>query len=328
MLNNTTNATKIRCAIYIKGAVKEGCENGKNSREFQQNHCKEFIKTAEAQGWVVPKIYEDYGEPDAICDRLVFQELIADIKAGKIDEVFVLDFACFGRSESNFVDINNDVLWKYWVGKAFESLITIEGELQKYGVSIESVTEAFDTSTPSGKSILNILLLFAKFERELIHLQVKTAIEQPPKTRCAIYIRKAVEEGCEEGDNSLEFQQNCCKEFIESRGWIVSKVYKDDGESGATLERAGLQELLADIKAGKIDRVVVSQLDRLTQFVSDFLSLIADEFQKYGVSVESVTEAFDTSTPSGKTILNILLIFSEFERELIRLRDKAAAESC
>jgi DNA invertase Pin-like site-specific DNA recombinase len=144
------------------------------------------------------------------------------------------------------------------------------------------------------------------------------------KIRCAIYTRKTVEEGCENSDNSLEFQQNCCEEFIESRGWVVSKVYKDNGKSSATLERAGLQELLADIKAGKIDRVVVSQLDRLTQFVSDFISLIEGEFQKYEVSVESVTEAFDTLAPSGKTILNILLLFAEFERELIRLRDKAA----
>jgi DNA invertase Pin-like site-specific DNA recombinase len=144
------------------------------------------------------------------------------------------------------------------------------------------------------------------------------------KTRCAIYIRKAVEDGCKSDDNSLGFQQNCCEGFIKSRGWAVSKVYKDNGKSGATLERAGLQELLADIKAGKIDRVVVSKLDRLTQFGSDFVSLIADEFQKYGVFLESVTEAFDTSVPSGKTILNILSIFAEFEQELMRLRVEAA----
>jgi site-specific DNA recombinase len=58
--------------------------------------------------------------------------------------------------------------------------------------------------------------------------------------------------------------------------------------------------------------------------MSDFVSVIEGEFQKYGVSLESVTKAFDTSAPSGKSILNILLIFAEFERELIRLRDKAA----
>jgi site-specific DNA recombinase len=74
--------------------------------------------------------------------------------------------------------------------------------------------------------------------------------------RCAIYTRTAEKDNC----NSLEFQQNCCEEFIEvreARGWVVSKVYKDYGKSGANINRAGFQELLADIRAGTIDCVVV-----------------------------------------------------------------------
>jgi DNA invertase Pin-like site-specific DNA recombinase len=145
------------------------------------------------------------------------------------------------------------------------------------------------------------------------------------QSRCAIYTRKSVEDDYKKEVNSLEVQQSCCEKFIEiqaSRGWVVSKVYEDYGKTGANINRAGFQELLADIREGKIDCVVVYKLDRLTRSLRDFVSIIDGEFQKYGVSFVSATEAFDTSTPSGKLILNILLIFAEFEREQTSLRVK------
>ncbi|MDR1208622.1 MAG: recombinase family protein [Holosporales bacterium] len=149
--------------------------------------------------------------------------------------------------------------------------------------------------------------------------------ENTPKIRCAIYTRKSVEDDYKKEVNSLEVQQHQCEKFIEvqaTRGWIVSKVYEDYGKSGANLDRAGFQELLADIRADKIDTVVVYKLDRLTRSLRDFVSVIDGEFEKHGVSFASATEALDTSTPSGKMILSILIIFAQFEREQTRLRVK------
>ncbi|MDR1208620.1 MAG: recombinase family protein [Holosporales bacterium] len=112
--------------------------------------------------------------------------------------------------------------------------------------------------------------------------------------RCAIYTRTAKSDDY----SSLEFQKNCCEGFIEVReaqGWIVSKVYEDYGKSGANLERPGLQELLADIRAGKIDCVVVYKFDRLTRSIRDFETLNNDVFLKYGISFVSLQEAFESS---------------------------------
>jgi len=105
--------------------------------------------------------------------------------------------------------------------------------------------------------------------------------------------------------------------------WQVYKVYSDAGYSGANTNRPALQELLEDIKQRKIDIILAYKIDRLTRSPKDFYQLI-EVFDKYGTDFVSITERFDTSTPAGRLLRNIMLTFAQFERELTseRTRDK------
>lgn len=92
------------------------------------------------------------------------------------------------------------------------------------------------------------------------------------------------------------------------------------------MERPALKRLLADIKAGKIDCVIVYKVDRLSRSLMDFARII-EIFDSQQVSFVSVTQQFNTSTSMGRLVLNVLLSFAQFEREMIseRVRDKVAA---
>lgn len=148
--------------------------------------------------------------------------------------------------------------------------------------------------------------------------------------RCAIYTRKSSEEGLEQDFNSLHAQREACEAFIRSQhgeGWtLVKSAYDDGGYSGATMDRSGLQRLLADIKAGKVDTVVVYKVDRLTRSLTDFAKMV-ELFDSQGVSFVAVTQQFNTTTSMGRLTLNVLLSFAQFEREVTgeRIRDKIAA---
>ncbi len=99
------------------------------------------------------------------------------------------------------------------------------------------------------------------------------------------------------------------------------KIYSDAGYTGANLNRPALQELLQDIKQGKINIVLAYKIDRLTRSPKDFYQLI-ENFEKYKVDFISITERFDTSTPAGRLLRNIMLSFAQFERELASERTK------
>src|SRR3974390_273351 len=152
----------------------------------------------------------------------------------------------------------------------------------------------------------------------------------PSRKRCAIYTRKSSEEGLEQGFNSLEAQREACEAFIRSQrneGWVLARTHYDDGGfSGGTLERPALQCLLADIRAGRIDIVVVYKVDRLTRSLADFARLV-EIFDAQGASFVSVTQQFNTTSSMGRLTLNVLLSFAQFEREVTgeRIRDKIAA---
>ena len=110
-------------------------------------------------------------------------------------------------------------------------------------------------------------------------------------------------------------------------GWrLLPGRYDDGGLSGASLDRPALQALLAEVRARRIDVVVVYKVDRLTRSLADFAKLI-ELFDAHAVSFVSVTQSFNTTTSMGRLTLNILLSFAQFEREVIgeRVRDKIAA---
>ena len=106
-------------------------------------------------------------------------------------------------------------------------------------------------------------------------------------------------------------------------GWRPIKTHYDDGgHSGATLERPAIQSLLEDIRARKIDVVVVYKIDRS---VADRFAKLVELFEAHGVSFVAVTQQFNTTTSMGRLTLNLLLSFAQFERELAseRIRDKS-----
>jgi site-specific DNA recombinase len=157
--------------------------------------------------------------------------------------------------------------------------------------------------------------------------------EKPPArdvVRCAIYTRKSTEEGLEQEFNSLDAQRESGEAYIKSQqqeGWVcVPDPYDDGGFSGANMDRPAVRRLLADIEAGKIDCVVVYKVDRLSRNLLDFGRII-EILDKHNVAFVSVTQSFNTSTSMGRLILNVLLSFAQFEREMIseRTRDKIAA---
>src|SRR5499427_7594352 len=150
------------------------------------------------------------------------------------------------------------------------------------------------------------------------------------KMRCAVYTRKSSEEGLDMDFNSLDAQRESCEAYVASQraeGWaLVVDHYDDGGFSGGTLERPALKRLLADLKAGKIDVIVVYKIDRLSRSMLDFLNLV-ELFERHGVTFVSVTQSFNTKDAMGRMALTILVTFAQFERELIgeRIRDKVAA---
>ncbi|MBR0831360.1 recombinase family protein [Bradyrhizobium manausense] len=150
------------------------------------------------------------------------------------------------------------------------------------------------------------------------------------KVRCAVYTRKSSEEGLDMDFNSLDAQRESCEAYIASQkaeGWSLAPDHYDDGGfSGGTLERPALSRLLSDVKAGKIDVIVVYKIDRLSRSMLDFLKLV-ELFEHHGVTFVSVTQSFNTKDAMGRMALNILITFAQFERELIgeRIRDKVAA---
>ena len=125
-------------------------------------------------------------------------------------------------------------------------------------------------------------------------LKQKRANCQPkPRIRCAIYTRTATTQQHCELAMSLAAQREAAETFIAKqhhRGWLCLPArYDDDGQSGVSLDRPGLQRLLADIRGGKINHLVVYRLDRLTRSLSDCFELLAI-FKKHGTTLVSATE--------------------------------------
>ena len=147
---------------------------------------------------------------------------------------------------------------------------------------------------------------------------------------CAVYTRKSTDEGLDSAFNSLDAQYDACSAYVKSQvgmGWrLVEKKYDDGGYSGGTMNRPALTELLKDIEAGQINVVVVYKIDRLSRSLCDFTDL-SKLFERHGVSFVSVTQQIDTSNATGRMMVNLLVSFAQFEREMTadRIRDKIYA---
>ena len=148
--------------------------------------------------------------------------------------------------------------------------------------------------------------------------------------RCAIYTRVSTEHGLEQEFNSLDNQREASEAYVKSQaheGWkLIRTHYDDGGYSGGSMDRPALKRLLDDVRARRIDVIVVYKVDRLTRSLADFAKLV-ELFDAHQVSFVSVTQAFNTTTSMGRLTLNVLLSFAQFEREVTgeRIRDKIAA---
>jgi DNA invertase Pin-like site-specific DNA recombinase len=148
--------------------------------------------------------------------------------------------------------------------------------------------------------------------------------------RCAIYTRVSTDQGLEQDFNSLDAQYEASQAYIRSQaqaGWMLLRTkYDDGGYSGGNTDRPSLQRLLEDVRAGKVDVIVVYKVDRLTRSLADFAKLV-ELFDRHNVSFVSVTQQFNTTTSMGRLTLNVLLSFAQFEREVTseRIRDKISA---
>src|SRR6478735_3012781 len=158
--------------------------------------------------------------------------------------------------------------------------------------------------------------------------QSMTALSKP--IRCAIYTRVSTDAGLDQEFNSLDAQYDAASAYIRSQAharWsLVRTRYDDGGFSGGSTERPALQRLLEDVRAKKVQVIVVYKVDRLTRSLADFAKLV-ELFDANGVSFVSVTQQFNTTTSMGRLTLNVLLSFAQFEREVTaeRIRDKIAA---
>ena len=153
--------------------------------------------------------------------------------------------------------------------------------------------------------------------------------EEKKKLKCAVYTRKSTEENLERDYNSLDAQREAAENFIASQkmnGWqLLPEHYDDGGFSGGNTERPALKRLLAEGEAGRIDVIVIYKLDRLSRSLLDFMKLV-EFFEAHNTSIVSVTQQINTSTSAGRMMINILMTFAQFEREVIaeRIRTSVA----
>jgi len=155
--------------------------------------------------------------------------------------------------------------------------------------------------------------------------------QQPaPSVRCAVYTRKSTTEGLDMDFNTLDAQREACEAYIKSQmheGWVaLPEMYDDGGFTGGNMDRPAFKRLMAEVEAGRVDCVVVYKVDRLSRSLMDFTKIMG-KFEANNVSFVSITQQFNTATSMGRLMMNVLLSFAQFERELVseRTRDKIAA---
>ena len=126
-----------------------------------------------------------------------------------------------------------------------------------------------------------------------------------------LYARKSVER---ENSISCETQLEYCKLMIkpDERDEKVL-TFVDNGFSGGNINRDGFQKMMKLVRQGKVRKIIVYKLDRISRSLSDFVNIL-QEFKTHKVEFVSSQESFDTSSPYGELIVKILMVFAEFER--------------
>lgn len=137
--------------------------------------------------------------------------------------------------------------------------------------------------------------------------------------KAAIYTRVSTQEQASEEKSSLALQLERCEAYCKAMGWEVVETYEDAGFSGAKDVRPALSRLIRDAKAGRFEHVVFFKLDRFARNLKVLLN-ISNDLKEHGIGIASVSDSFDTSTPSGRAYFHMLGVFAEFERDIINDR--------
>lgn len=144
--------------------------------------------------------------------------------------------------------------------------------------------------------------------------------------KVGLYLRVSTQEQAKEG-YSIGEQEERLRNYCKAMDWKIAKVYIDPGYSGGDTNRPGLQDIIKDVEAGTLDKVVVYKLDRLSRSQLDTLFLIEKIFLANGTDFVSMSENFDTSTPFGRAMIGILAVFAQLEREQIKERMSMGKEA-
>lgn len=134
-----------------------------------------------------------------------------------------------------------------------------------------------------------------------------------------LYVRVSTLEQAEEGYSIAE-QEAKLRAYCSAMGYTVYNVHIDPGYSGASLDRPGIKKVISDVRAGKVRKVIVWKLDRLSRSQKDTMVMLEDVFLENRCDFVSLLESFDTSTPFGRAIVGLLAVFAQLERENIKER--------
>lgn len=137
-------------------------------------------------------------------------------------------------------------------------------------------------------------------------------------SKVAIYSRVSTEEQAREG-LSVDAQIDKCKSFCEARDWQVFKVYKDAGYSAGSLNRPALELLLRDAQEKKFDIILVYKIDRFSRKLRDLI-MVLDDLKEKGINFTSVTEQIDTTSAMGEAFFQIIGVFAQLERGMVKER--------
>jgi site-specific DNA recombinase len=143
--------------------------------------------------------------------------------------------------------------------------------------------------------------------------------------RVALYTRVSTDMQATKDEGSLDTQESRLRSALASRSgdYEVRHVFREEGESGKSLDRPALQQLLTRVRAGDLDLVMVTRIDRLSRSLLDFYEVHL-LFEETGVQFISLNETFDTSTAVGRAMLKLVLVFAELEREQTAERTRHA----
>lgn len=138
--------------------------------------------------------------------------------------------------------------------------------------------------------------------------------------KACVYTRVSTDAQGEDGKVSLPEQERMAKACIESKGWRYVRTYEDNGYTGRNTNRPALQEMLNDVRDGKIEAIVIFKLDRLSRKQTDTMNIIENDILQHNVDLVSLNETLDTTTPWGRAMIGILSSFNQLESENIALR--------